>query len=164
MKKIQLSNGQFITVDDEDFAVLNRFTFTLDSRYNTFPDACFKSENGSTYNIPITRFLFNTFHFSKTGYMPIPKDGDCLNCCKDNIEFVLNQIRRQRSAKTSRPTSSKYKGVCRANKQAKCWRGYIKKDDKQYTSYHYSENEAAAWYNSMAIELFGEYAYQNKII
>lgn len=163
MKQIPLNQGKFAIVDDEDYPVLNRFTLSINTGYNSFPRVCFKAENNVTYNIPITRFLFDTYHFSKTGYMPVPKDGNYLNCSKANITFVFNSIRRQRSAKTMNLKTSKYKGVCKANRQPKCWRGYIKTNEKQYAAYFYTEKEAALWYNERAIELFGDLAYQNII-
>lgn len=162
MKQIPLTQGKYAIVDDEDFYVLQRFTWHSDTTWLQFPRACFKSEEtGTTYSIPITRFLFSNEY---GGNQPIPLDGNYLNCSKKNITFVANQIRRQRQQKTLSETSSKYKGVCKANHQPKCWRGYIKKDGKQYTGYFYSEEEAAKWYNEKALELFGNLAYQNKIV
>ena len=89
-------------------------------------------------------------------------DRDRFNNCITNLRFVTRSQNCMNRTKQSNSTSA-YKGVSwhiRDNK----WRASIKKD---YVNIHLgnytTEEEAARAYNRRALELFGEYAFLNKI-
>ena len=63
--------------------------------------------------------------------------------------------------KTTRPTSSKYKGVC-WHKKAQKWMAHIKLNGKlRYLGLFVQEQDAAEAYNEAATKLFGVFANLN---
>lgn len=80
----------------------------------------------------------------------------------ENIRWVTAQ-QNNMNRRGSKNGSSKYKGVGWDNTR-NSWRAWIKKDYKlKGLGYYGSEDDAALAYNEAAKELFGEYAYLNKI-
>lgn len=163
MRVIDLGKNQYAIVDDEDFPVLNRLSWNLPNIHKTFPCCSFKnSENGVTYNMPITKFLFPNKNNGARQFQTL--NGNYLDCRKENIILISDSLKRQKQRKTSRPTSSKYKGVCRANRQPSPWRAYIVFNSKHICiGYFKTEHEAAKAYNEKAREFYGEHAYQNLV-
>ena len=90
-------------------------------------------------------------------------DGNKSNNCVTNLRWVSASENNMNQRKTSKHTSSKYKGVwwnCRKNK----WASSIRKDHTRYhLGYFDNEKHAARVYNIKAIDMFGEYANLNDI-
>jgi len=168
-----LTDGQKAIVDDEDFPVLNRFSWHFwNNKWKVFPHTAYKtpSENSVTHNIPITTFLT----VNKNGQHCIAKDGNYLNCQKENLKLVNIHTKKQNNRKINQykgeKVSSEYKGVSllRSGK----WRAYTTKsciiDSKLIKKQIHlgtfnTEKEAASAYNKKVKIIFGEFAYQNKI-
>jgi hypothetical protein len=158
MKKIKLTQGKFALVDDEDFEYLNQFKWSVYKDYNTFyVTRQIKLPNGKHRSIKMHREIMKT----PKGKLTDHADGNGLNNQKYNLRICTAQ-ENNRNLRHRKIKSSKYKGVYLGNK--KYWRAHIGVNSKQvYLGCFSSENEAALAYNEKAKELFGEFAYLNKI-
>jgi len=99
------------------------------------------------------------------------KDGDTLNCQRDNLEYIERSSNTQATSKKQkkRKKSSKYLGVskdCDIDRlRIKRWSAIIKHKGKVYRLGRFlTEREAAEVYNKKAIELFGQSAKINKLL
>ena len=92
------------------------------------------------------------------------KDGNPLNNTKSNLRICTNTENARNSRKpTGRYYTSKYKGVSR-NSRNNNWRARIQYNAKLINiGYFNNEKIAAIAYNNKAKELFGEFAWLNKI-
>ena len=96
------------------------------------------------------------------------KDGNTLNCQRENLEYILRTENSQATSKKQkeRSKSSKYLGVSKSvdKSRKKIWCAIIKHDNKIYRLGRFlTELEAAEIYNKKAIELFGVSAKINKL-
>ena len=98
------------------------------------------------------------------------KDGNTLNCQRDNLEYIERGANTQSTSKKQkeRKKSSKYLGVsfdCDIKRfRKKKWGARIKHEGKVHRIGRYlTEREAAEAYNKKAIELFGLPAKLNKL-
>lgn len=90
------------------------------------------------------------------------KNGNPLDNRRSNLRIV-DQTHNNANFRVSRGGTSKYKGVSWC-KQQKQWRCRVKLYGKEVFSKRFdSEIDAAKAYNKFAKEIFGEYAYLNKI-
>jgi len=159
MKRIKLTQGKWALVDDSDFERLNQWKWFADKQGNTF----YAVRNSATINgkqtrIRMHRVIMNTHEGMETDHA----DRNGLNNQKHNLRICTksqNRMNRKKYVKNS----SKYKGVTWA-KYAKKWRARIQINIKAIFLGHFLlEEEAALAYNKKAKELFGEFAYLNKI-
>lgn len=84
---------------------------------------------------------------------------------RSNLRLASRGENSQNKAK-AKNTTSKYRGVCYRPKlnKSKPWTGYISKNGKRFElGYFDNEVDAAKAYNKKAKELWGEFAYENKI-
>lgn len=88
-------------------------------------------------------------------------DRDKTNNQVNNLRWVTRSQNNMNSSKTTKFTSSRYKGVSYEKNK---WRAYIRLNGKKlHLGMFETENEAAHAYNSAALELFGEFACLNVI-
>lgn len=139
--------------------IMSRCCIETDDNYYNYGDRNIKVCN-EWYN-------FQNFHdwAISSGYKPelevdrIDVNG---NYCPENCRWVTphqNSMNRRGNL----DTSSKYKGVCWANRE-KLWRSTITLNYKQVSlGYFKHEKDAAIAYNKKALELFGEFAFLNEI-
>lgn len=81
---------------------------------------------------------------------------------KENLRFVT-QAQNQQNRRSSRNSSSQYKGV-RWHKGNKKWEAEIEHEGKRnYLGYFTCEHQAALAYNKKALELWGENAHLNEV-
>jgi hypothetical protein len=180
MKKIKLSQGKYAIVDDEDFIFLNRLSWQ--SHHTTTPTTAgeehwhalmrihssFVGQTKKTRNkvtIYMEQFLIKVPNNYKIGHI----NGNTLDNRKENLRPTTSSkslaYARKRITHNGKLTTSKYKGVAlHKNKTNRKWAAIVTKDKKHYwLGYFYTPEEAALAYNVKALELYGEYAYQNNI-
>lgn len=88
------------------------------------------------------------------------KDGDGLNCCRDNLRRASRTLNNANSQKRT-GCSSQYKGVS-WNKPLGKWTAQIKVGERQeYIGQFTDEVAAARAYDRRALEVFGEFARLN---
>lgn len=152
-KKIPLTKGKFVIVDDADYAVLSKHKWTYD-RY------AFRVV-GSSGNQKILR-MHRVICGAKTGQRVGFKNGDKLDCTRVNITF-LSQTLGNANAKKRNNTSSKYRGVCRLKTCNRWMAGITTKGKHNYLGIFLKEDDAARAYNRHAQKHFGKWAKLNKI-
>lgn len=165
-KQIPLTRGKFAIVDDEDYPYLSRFKWIVDSNNNVFLDFF---DYGTKYPVHIQMWKFIIGR--EVGKKMVYKNKNSLDNSKENLSLESISSanayagKRKKYNKRGKPTS-KYKGVCFVKKKQgkKHWRMCITKNGNDYVKQFYTEKEAALEYNKKAKELYGEFAYQNKIV
>lgn len=161
-KFIELSNGDYTIVDDEDYECLNEFNWYFSGGY-------------AARRLAIKYGDIDSYKKIKTVYMHriilekynmIGNQGDHINGFKldnrkKNLRPVTSQQNSFNSKKCKNRKSSQYKGVNWYSKYNK-WRSRICFNGKSnLLGYYESEIEAALSYDVAAIHYFGEYARLN---
>ncbi len=92
-------------------------------------------------------------------------DGNKFNHNPLNLRLVSDSGNRVNAPKRNQSTSSRFKGVCKANRsEEKPWIAYINWQRKRkYLGSFKTEEEAAMAYNAAALELHGSYAFLNDV-
>ena len=170
MKKIPLTQGKYAIVDDGDYPYLSRFDWyaseykgieRVQLRLRGLNNTNQLSQSLSKVTIYIEQFIMR----AKNGCVYIHLNKNGLDVRKENLVLSSIQHALQRGKKREN-TTSQYKGVC-FNKKHKGnkWLAQVCKNNKHYSvGYFLTEAEAGLAYNKKAKELYGELAYQNKII
>lgn len=167
-KKIELTQGKFAIVDDEDYPYLSRFHWTIgrkkEGKYYEASRGFLVA--GKTVSIPMWKFVVASENNKKACY----KNKNGLDCRKENIVIVPAYMANHFSIKKKngywgRKPSSQYKGVSYASTYAghKKWVTFISRKGVVFTKHFLTEKEAAEAYNEKAKEIYGDIAYQNKI-
>jgi hypothetical protein len=159
MRKIQLSQGKFALVDDEDFEWLNQWKWCVANYRGYFYAVRSFTENGTNKQVKMHGMVLNV---SNPRVFVDHKNLDTLDNRKTNLRKAnASQNSANRSAK--KKGVSKYLGVAWMKGREK-WTVWIKKDgSKKFLGYFKDEKEAANTYNKAAIELHGEFARLNTI-
>jgi hypothetical protein len=149
MKKIPLSRGLFVMVDDEDYTELNKYKWCAGKGKNTFyAIRNIRKENGEYTTILMHRAIMNISLNMQCDHI----DGNGLNNCKDNLREVTN---RQNAQNNHTNKTSKYPGICWL-KRDKRWQARIRFNGKRkYLGNYMHELDA---YNAYikAVEELGE--------
>ena len=90
-------------------------------------------------------------------------NGDKTNNCISNLRWAFDNENNMNSRKTSKRTSSIYKGVHWSKWHNKLKATIVKDRKSIHLGYFHDEKEAAKAYNDKAIELFGEFACLNDV-
>jgi len=158
-KEIQLTQGKFALVDDEDYNYLIQWKWTFfksTDEHNGY--ACIRDKKTG-------KIIFMHSVLIPT---PIGMQVDHINTIKsDNRRCNLRlATRSQNNANRKRYRKNrigKYKGT-RFDKRYNTWSAYITFNKKQiHLGTFKNEEDAALVYNEKAIELFGEFALLNVI-
>jgi hypothetical protein len=155
MKKIQLSQGYEVSVDDEDYEELNKYKWHIGKRkgfnyaYRKYHDKEIykktKNKSKATISIAMHRQIMKT----TKGFDVDHLDHNTSNNQKENLRNVTrSQNNTNRNKRIG--TSSKYKGVC-WNKGNKKWVAIIW---NKHLGCFDTEEEAALAYNKVAAELY----------
>lgn len=152
MKMITLTKGYFAAVDDEDYDRVNQFKWHASEEPSTVY-AARKDEYG--YSIRLHRFVMNAGY----RYVVDHKDGNGLNCTKDNLRIVTQQ---QNVCNSRRKIGkSGYRGV-HQYKDTSRYCAYVSESGKMiYLGMFDSAIEAARARDAAASELYGESAILN---
>ena len=153
-RRIKLTKDKFAIVDPEDYQKLAEYDWHLweSGSYNQY---AIRYEKGKS--LKMHREITN----APVGLVVDHKNGDGLDNRKENLRIVTMTQNHYNRKKTSRKTTSKYKGVHRiTDRKAYCAK--IRYEGKTiYLGYYKDEIEAAKAYDEAAKKLFGEYAKLN---
>lgn len=155
MKQIHLGNNIYTVVDDEDFALLKRYTWRLQkTRWNMYAKACV---DGSSV------LLHRLVMAAPCNIEVDHKDRDGLNNTKANLR-LCSSTQNKYNTKVRCDNKTGYKGVY-YNKRDNKYYAMIKPPENRrwYLGGYDSPEEAARAYNVAAEGLFGEFAYLNVI-
>jgi hypothetical protein len=159
MREIQLTQGLFSLVDDDDYQKLSSYNWSancLGGRY--YAVARLPGKKGVT--VLLHRFLLSADSGAYIDHI----NGDTLDNRRSNLRACTNSQNSRNSRKlATKKTSSKYKGVC-LPKRSKKWLAYITVDRRRINLGSFTtEVEAAKAYNEAAVKLFGEFARLNDV-
>lgn len=159
-KKIPLSNGDFVIVDDDDYPYLSRFPWRLNMEGNPV-----RSDMKAV--IKMTSLLMR----GKQNHEIAHKNNDRTDCRKENLYYASHSHQAQRKKAGTGRTSSRYRGVSFDDYKPKHvsddyivkkpWRAKIRKGKIYNIGRFATEEEAARAYDKKARELYGDFAYQN---
>lgn len=157
MKKIKLTQGQVALVDDEDFEWLNQWKWYALKDHLTF----YAVRKSSMVNRQ-TRQLIRMHRIildSQNGELVDHKDHNGLNNQRSNIRPCTQSQNHQN--RISRVGTSRFKGVSWRKGRNRWLVNIATGDRKRYVGMFKNELDAAMAYNSIAAELFGEFARLN---
>lgn len=152
MKQIDLRNGTYAVVDDEDYDRLSQFRWNYRNGYAIRE---LKNQQGKRIRTAMHHDIIGRIDGLEVDHI----NGNRADNRRENLRFATHS--QNMANKIMRQGTSKYKGVC-WNKKDKVWIASVEKDGKYYHagSYH-NEEEAAIAYNKKAWEIFGEFARVN---
>ena len=151
-KLIPLTQGEFAIVDAEDFDRLNRYKWHTQTGGRTYYAR--SRENGKI--IRMHRLITN----APKGLVVDHINHNGMDNRKANLR-ICTYAENSHNRRCGRRGSSKYKGVSRCKKK-ELFLACIRCDGKYYHLGRFkSEIAAAKVYDTMAKELFGEFAYLN---
>lgn len=160
MKKIKLQSGKYTKVDDDNYEYLNQFKWRWRKLTNSlYVYRMYYIGNGKYKHESMHRIIMNAPKGMDVDHI----DHNGLNNQKSNLRIVTRSQNMMNTKKIQKNKSSKYKGVVWF-KPIKKWQVRIMINYKYISiGYFDSEDEAGLAYNKKAQELYGEYAYYNKI-
>ena len=157
--------GKFALVDEGDFARVNKHKWWLrkaNRKKRQLPYVyTSKKKNGKSTGILMHRLILK----AKEGELVDHINHNTLDNRRCNIRICTASQSNfnLRPKKRTAEIASRYKGVC-WHTIGKKWSSYIGKHGKvKYLGLFMEEKDAAKAYNEAAKELFGEFAYLNKI-
>lgn len=164
MKELQLSQGLFAQVDDEDFETASAFKWTALKQKRTYYAYRMVKRDGKQKAIYLHRWLMKTPRDMVTDH----RDGNGLNCQRSNLRICTKTQNAQNIQKIRKSTTSKYKGVFAYTKTVTQIRRYfqvsIQAEGKEYSLGIFRDEIAAAKaYNAAAIKYHGEFASLNAV-
>lgn len=157
--QLPLSKHLTAHIDDEDFAIVEPFTWTA-IRTNGRNYALGRMNMPPGYfSVQLHRLILNAGHGEFVQFL----DGDGLNCRRSNIR-IATQGEIARAAKpSSRPQTSRFKGVC-FDRTKNQWRAAIMhKGERIFLGHFESEEAAAVERDRVALELGGEGVFLNGV-
>jgi hypothetical protein len=161
MKEIRLTNGKVAIVDDEDFLYLSRFRWKLGSTGHAVMTGGTSSHCWTVYMEEFIKEKPRSRRYFFVNQNP-------LDLRKNNIELRTFANHSIGQGKCRIKKTSVYRGVC-WDKRYNCWCAYVnwknfdKNKRERALKYFKDEKEAAVWRNEKAVEIFGEFAYQNPV-
>ena len=151
MKELELTNGQFAIVDDEDFDELNQWKWTFSKGYAI---RCDKFGNSI--------YMHRAVNKTPTGMQTDHINQNKLDNRKENLR-ASTRSQNMANVTTCSHNTSGYKGVSFHKNRGK-WRAYIRVNKKQISLGMFTSKEIAAIaYNEAAKVYFGNFAKLNSV-
>lgn len=100
---------------------------------------------------------------AKLGQLIDHRDHNGLNCCRSNLRLTTSQG-NSANCRSSRDSSSQYKGVFRHRQSGKFEAAIRINGIKKHLGLFAVESDAAIAYNLAAAEAFGEFAFLNQVL
>ncbi len=161
MKKIKLSNGSYAIVDDEDFEKLSKYNWHIRENGYAVANIPYRGPDGMVIKRKSERMHRMVMGNPENMFIDHANHNP-LDNRKINLRIV-KQNQNMWNLTKHKDGKSKYKGVSLDSRRKK-WLAKICKFRKQkFIGYFLNEEEAAIAYNLHAKEMFGEYAFLNKI-
>lgn len=161
MKFLPLTQGQIAIVDDDVYAKLSCFKWSLHG------DGYAARGYNSNKRIVIVKLHHEVIGKPTEGYEVDHINGDKLDNRKDNLRFVTHQqnMWNRGKLKTNSSFASKYIGVTWRHERNK-WRSRITLPNgkRMYLGSFEKEEDAAKAYNDAAKKYRGQYAKLNEIM
>jgi hypothetical protein len=157
MKMIQLTQNKTTIVDDDDYERYGHLKWH-------FSHGRAVRRNG--WKVKTNQWLHREIMGNPQGLLVDHINGNPLDNRKENLRLCVQSQNMGNARKTTKKTSSVYKGVHRESSKGfkNPWSAYVNKDGKRSSLGHFAtEEEAALAYNTKAEELFGEFANLNVI-
>lgn len=149
VKEIQLQNGIFVLVDDEDYERVNKHLWVVRFANSSIPLISGFVEDKTKY---LSHFILDLEDIVDSVSF---SNGNRFDFRKENL-IRINRVSVSRRKKAHRGSSSKYKGVSWRD-DSKKWLAKIKIDKKDFRiGLFENEDEAAKAYNQVAKEIYGE--------
>ena len=162
MKQIKLTQDLFAIVDDVDYSILNQFKWQAGkhSKYSEIYAMRTDRTGIKQRTVRMHRQILKLKHGDKRQADHI--NHNTLDNRRNNLR-VCTRAENAMNQKSSKNTSSKYKGVSRI-RTSKNWRSqiWVNKTLKYLGSFS-SEVEAAKAYNNEARRYHGKFACLNKV-
>lgn len=156
MKRIQLTQGKFALIDDEDFEWLNQWKWFANKIRHTWYAG--RNRHKSEVLGPSTIYMHRELC---SGDMVDHRDRNGLNNRKSNLRNCSNQQNVYNSKIRSDNTSG-LRGVCWDQQSGK-WRASIRVTGKLvYLGSFSNKSKAAKIYNEAALKYQGSFAHLNK--
>ncbi len=152
---IKLSTPGYVAlIDLTDLEVVSRFKWHADkTKWGPYARAYVPGSDNK--KVSLHRLILD----APKGVQVDHINGDGLDCRRSNLRLATQQQNNGNRAKTTNPTSSRFKGVDRHHG---AWRARIRSNGRQWTLGHFDrEGDAARAYDAAAEEFFGEFARFN---
>ena len=159
MKKIKLTRGKYVLVDDEDFEHLNQWKWCAQYDGNFYAARSKGIGNGKQKFIRMHRYIMN----APKGKVVDHINHNTLDNRKKNLRIASIGQNLRNQQKIKKKASSKYKGVSWDKKSRKWSVRIVYKNKQIYLGAFHSEIEAAKAYNRGAKKYHKEFAFLNKI-
>jgi len=155
MKEIPLTRGKVALVDDADFEWLSHFKWNCRPNHKAF--YAFSWIDG--HSVSMHRLILNPSRKDSVDHI----NGDGLDNRRENLRICTASQNTANTRRFREGCSSKFKGVSWRRSRNR-WLAYYRKDGRFVGLGSYKdEEEAARAYDEAAIEVFGEFAYTNKM-
>ncbi len=159
MRQIQLTQGKYALVDDEDYEWLSQWKWHADKKGNNYYAKRNFMVEGVRKNTYIHRDIMNPPKYMEIDH----KNGDGLDNRRKNLR-VCTKSQNAMNRKSQKYSTSIYLGVS-WDKEKKRWRAIIKANGKTKKLGRFkTELEAAIIYNIAARKYFGEFARPNILV
>jgi len=153
--EIPLTRGLAALVDPEMVEILSQFSWC----------ACVpKGSSGYAMRFDGTNFVYMHRVIMEASKEQLVDhiNGNTLDNRKENLRFANKSQNASNTVKSR--GKSKYKGVWYQPSRKKPWKAELTHNNTKFSLGSYAtEEEAALAYNKMAVQLFGEFAMENKI-